>query len=55
MVRAPNYDALSGQKKDSKAILLPITFYLMQYSSRDQTRYLPTGSKWLNFNIGLSG
>lgn len=37
MVGAPNYDALSGQQKDSKLILFPIIFYLMQYSSRDQT------------------
>lgn len=37
MVRSSNYDALSGQQKDLKAIMLPITFYLMEYSSRDQT------------------
>lgn len=35
MVRAPNYDALSGQQKDLKVILLPITFYLRE---QDKTK-----------------
>lgn len=38
MLRASNYNALTGQQKDLKEMLSPVTVHLMHYGSRDQRK-----------------